>query len=489
MGRVLANAASAGVKLETLYASVAALTLQGVNANEAVTGANALISKIANPTEQSLAIAKNFGIEINSTAMEAMGLSKYLEDVFNKVNKNNKAKVEERKQIQATITKLEQQKKQYESTIRAITSNSSGAKAKKAQMKNALLSVNEQIKTSKKSLEGLKQVGADVNATIAKLFGSDQAAMAAKILGGKGKQAFQDIEKEMYKNGATDFAYEKNTEDNPQVEIDKAKASMEVLATTVGESLQDELQKTLQMLNPLLAKLIEFTEANPELTGQITEIAGALAILGLLSKPLTFLFKTFKFLLKPVKAIFTLLGVGGTAIAGIVLGVAALTQSLFTEDRTNFLSKFIDSIPGAKEFIDTLFDAFLIGWEKLKTMGSDGWEWIKEKCNEGWEWLKEMLMLPFHWLGTKFDELKEMGIYVWEEMTVKIVEWKDKLIEIFKDVVNIISYPFRTFLAFIIEGLNKIIGGLNSIDLRIPDFVPIYGGEILVSKNSIISTT
>lgn len=82
MGRVIPTAASVGIGMDELSAAVAALTAQGINTNEAVTGLKAALSNIIKPSAEAEKMAESLGIEFNAQALEAKGLSGVLADVM-----------------------------------------------------------------------------------------------------------------------------------------------------------------------------------------------------------------------------------------------------------------------------------------------------------------------------------------------------------------------------------------------------------------------
>jgi len=81
IGRVAPVANAAGISLDELLSSIASLTAQGINTNEAVTGLKAAISAITAPSEQAQKAAEDYGIELSQTALEAKGLEGVLRSV------------------------------------------------------------------------------------------------------------------------------------------------------------------------------------------------------------------------------------------------------------------------------------------------------------------------------------------------------------------------------------------------------------------------
>jgi TP901 family phage tail tape measure protein/lambda family phage tail tape measure protein len=84
LGQVIPIAASLGVKFDDLVAGVAALTLQGLSTSSAITSLRAILAAVAKPASEASKIAKQLGIEFNTTALRSKGLQGFLEDVIKK---------------------------------------------------------------------------------------------------------------------------------------------------------------------------------------------------------------------------------------------------------------------------------------------------------------------------------------------------------------------------------------------------------------------
>ena len=82
LGRVAPIAATAGVELDELVATVAALTTGGISTAESVTGVRAILTSIIRPTSEAAEFAAQLGIQFNSAALESQGLSGVLQNVI-----------------------------------------------------------------------------------------------------------------------------------------------------------------------------------------------------------------------------------------------------------------------------------------------------------------------------------------------------------------------------------------------------------------------
>lgn len=81
IGLTAATAASAGISLDELLASVSAVTTAGIRTNSAFTGLKAAIANIAKPTAEAQKEAKRLNVEFSASALRAKGLEKFLGDL------------------------------------------------------------------------------------------------------------------------------------------------------------------------------------------------------------------------------------------------------------------------------------------------------------------------------------------------------------------------------------------------------------------------
>lgn len=82
--RVASLAATAGVSFEELTTAIGTLTTGGLPAAEAGTALTAMLQAIIKPSEQAQKLAKDLGLEFNTTALATKGLAGFLADVVGK---------------------------------------------------------------------------------------------------------------------------------------------------------------------------------------------------------------------------------------------------------------------------------------------------------------------------------------------------------------------------------------------------------------------
>jgi TP901 family phage tail tape measure protein len=81
IGNVAPIAATLGLSLDDVGASIAALTLGGVQGSEAVTNIRAALTSIIKPSSEASKLAKQIGLDYSSSALKAKGWAAFLEDI------------------------------------------------------------------------------------------------------------------------------------------------------------------------------------------------------------------------------------------------------------------------------------------------------------------------------------------------------------------------------------------------------------------------
>ena len=90
LSQVTGVAASVGMPLETLAASISTLTSAGQPTAQAITGIKAALSNIIKPSSIAAEEAKKLGIQFDATALESKGFEKVLQEVYKATDGNTK---------------------------------------------------------------------------------------------------------------------------------------------------------------------------------------------------------------------------------------------------------------------------------------------------------------------------------------------------------------------------------------------------------------
>lgn len=88
IGNVAPTANAAGVSVDELLASVAALTANGIGTSEAMTGMKAALSNIIKPTGEAGKLAEQLGIDFSAAALQTKGWAGFLADLQDKTGGN-----------------------------------------------------------------------------------------------------------------------------------------------------------------------------------------------------------------------------------------------------------------------------------------------------------------------------------------------------------------------------------------------------------------
>jgi TP901 family phage tail tape measure protein len=88
LANVSGIAASSGVDIQTLGASLAAVTAAGTPTSQAITGVKAAIENIIKPSSQATEMAKSLGIQFNAAALESLGFDGMMKLIYESTGGN-----------------------------------------------------------------------------------------------------------------------------------------------------------------------------------------------------------------------------------------------------------------------------------------------------------------------------------------------------------------------------------------------------------------
>lgn len=147
------------------------------------------------------------------------------------------------------------------------------------------------------------------------------------------------------------------------------------------------------------------------------------------------------------------------AIAAIVALVAAIIK--YWDEIKEVLGKVGGWIND--NIIKPVANFFVGLWNGIKNGVSGVWTSIKNVFGGIANWIKEKVVNPI------------TGFFsgLWDGIKIGVQGLSDTMGSIFNTMVDIIKAPIN----LIIDGINKIIGGLNSLQIKIPDWVPGVGGQ------------
>lgn len=91
IGQVTPIANSLNVSTDELFSSIAVLTKNGIQTSSAITGLKAAYSNILKPTSDVSKMAQQLGLDFSATHLQAVGWSKFMEEVKDKTNGDSEA--------------------------------------------------------------------------------------------------------------------------------------------------------------------------------------------------------------------------------------------------------------------------------------------------------------------------------------------------------------------------------------------------------------
>ena len=83
IGKVAATASMAGLDFEDLGASIATMTRAGIRTEETMTAINGVLIAFLKPTDEAIAAAKGFGLELNTNTLQTIGMTGVMEKLTN----------------------------------------------------------------------------------------------------------------------------------------------------------------------------------------------------------------------------------------------------------------------------------------------------------------------------------------------------------------------------------------------------------------------
>ena len=91
MGNIIPTAAQLNVGLDSLTSAIAAMTIGGISADNAITYLNQVLVSVLNPTKEAKEEAAKYGLELSQTALQTKGLLPFLEELKEKVGDNGES--------------------------------------------------------------------------------------------------------------------------------------------------------------------------------------------------------------------------------------------------------------------------------------------------------------------------------------------------------------------------------------------------------------
>lgn len=248
--------------------------------------------------------------------------------------------------------------------------------------------------------------------------------------------------------------------------------TIEQMSADPAVQLKEALGQIKIALEPLLlwiadfvSKIAEWIEENPKLAATITAIVTVLAILiGLLMGLMP--------IITGLSAAAMALNMGLLPMAGIVLGIIAAIAALIAIGVA--LWKNWDTI---KEKANEAWENIKQAWENLKAKTAEVFQNVKQSISDAWQNAKQKTQEFLNNIRQSWENLKTKTKETFDNIKNGIIDAfnsvKNKVETIWSNIWGVI----KKFINKIIDGMNAMIGGLNKLKFKAPDWVPVIGGK------------
>ena len=258
MGQVVPIAAQLNIGTDTLMATMATLTKNGIGTSQAVSGLKAALSNIIKPTTEASAAAEALGLDFSAAALQTKGLPGFLDNVKQSMKQASPefAALSDRSaEVTAAMTKLEKSGKKSSDEYKAL--------AKESKKLNA-------------DMEALAKAADSPIGGFSTLFGSVEGLNSVMVLtsetGAKDMQGAMDAMENSA--GATQKAFDKmdaTTASEMQKELNKLKNA----GVEAGEKLLPFVTDAVKLIGSLANKFSQLTPGQQKTIVNMGLIAAA----------------------------------------------------------------------------------------------------------------------------------------------------------------------------------------------------------------------
>lgn len=248
--------------------------------------------------------------------------------------------------------------------------------------------------------------------------------------------------------------------------------TIEQMSADPAVQLKEALGQIKIALEPLLlwiadfvSKIAEWIEENPKLAATITAIVTVLAILsGLLMGLMP--------IITGLSAAAMALNMGLLPMAGIVLGIIAAIAALIAIGVA--LWKNWDTI---KEKANEAWENIKQAWENLKAKTTEVFQNVKQSISDAWQNAKQKTQEFLNNIRQSWENLKTKTKETFDNIKNGIIDAFNGVKNKVQSIWNGIWSTIKGFINRIIDGINAMIGGLNKLSFKAPDWVPVIGGK------------
>lgn len=371
-------------------------------------------------------------------------------------------------------------------TLEALGVQTVDANGKIRQMPEILADLNKAMGSYS------QEAKANITSTI---FGTEAMGAAMILMEQAGSGALQDFQKSLAQTGTAEKVAGTQT-DNLKGDFAGLSSAMEGMKISIFEALEPSLRELTQKITAVIGKVQAWAQENPELTQKLVYAAAAVGGLAAAALPLIMAFKTMQFLVAAVRTPFLLLNLAlKSQTARLIANRAAMVISTgatkawaavtkIAAAGANLLGKALRLMMGPWGLVIAAVAAAIVYSKEL----ASGWQWLKGKALELWSTFSEKFPIISGILQAAFGPIivaVRTAIDVFMEIIqfIKNVftgEWQaawENVKNIFGSIWEGIKDLLKAPLNGIIRMINVAIGGLNSLSIDIPEWVPGVGGS------------
>ncbi|MFS8652614.1 MAG: hypothetical protein FWJ66_11995, partial [Caldibacillus sp.] len=166
------------------------------------------------------------------------------------------------------------------------------------------------------------------------------------------------------------------------------------------------------------------------------------------------------------------LNIGLLPLTGIILAIVAAIAAIIAIGVA--LYKNWDTI---KEKAKETWENIKQAWENLKAKTTEVFQNVKQSISDAWQNAKQKTQEFLNNIRQSWENLKTNTKETFDNI-------KNGIIDAFKSVKNKVETiwsniwgAIKKFINKIIDGMNAMIGGLNKLKFKAPDWVPVIGGK------------
>lgn len=255
-------------------------------------------------------------------------------------------------------------------------------------------------------------------AVIKKIFGDDaEVNTVLSSMIEKGKAGYDEFAQKL--EAQATLQERVNAQLNTLTNIwDSATGTFTNLMAGIGAAIAPQLKELATQFGEISEKILEWVNANPELTATIMKIVvGITALVGATAA----LSSIFSFLLFPIR--YSILFFGKLGLVG-----KALFSSLITGIRLVGIAFASNPIGAVITLIIGALTLLYFNWDKVKNAIGAAWNWLKTKFADSWfvKAINGIIFAVNNWdvvvntvtksIGDKFDSLKNKITALWDSI-------------------------------------------------------------------------